>query len=658
MDCLFVGAGAIAEAYADALSGTDLTLAGVCDINRSRAVALADTYAPEAAVFADLEAALAGCDAPLVVNLTGHRAHAEVTRTALTAGRHVYSQKPLALDGETAADLVTLAADRGLGLRVAPDTPDAPAQRLSGRLLADGRLDDIGVVYAHAHVGRVTEWHDRPDAFLAVGPLYDGAVYPLTLLTAWFGPVRRVRTADALDIWPEHADRTPETHSHVEATLEFDGPVVRLSASLYVPHRGQEFYGMEIHGDEGSLYLEDTGAMSIDRDTVQFGRAGREYAAVPPQTPTEDRDYIDAVVDFAADIAAGRSPRDSARRGAHVTAVCNAVEQAVTGSDGINVPDRGVSPKPVAAPTIRPAEETPVGNRPHALRLPSIGFGCSRYRGDRYVDRVDSIATALDAGYRLLDTAELYGNEHRIGTVLDAPGAPDRDSLFVLGKAWRTNHRREHLLEACAGSLDELGIDTFDCYTLHWPTAWAHTDSLERLAEKPIDKQEALTFPETETGERATADVPLAQAWRNLEAVHERDWARRLGICNVDREQLETIHAVGSVDPAVVQVEVHPYRPQRDLIEYCHDHGIRVIAHSPLSAPGLLEEPVLEAIGEEHGLSPAEVVVAWNRTRGVVPIPSSTTPTHIVANLAAGAERLDAAAMARVDELADPTFER
>jgi len=292
------------------------------------------------------------------------------------------------------------------------------------------------------------------------------------------------------------------------------------------------------------------------------------------------------------------------------------------------------------------------------LSLPPIGCGCSRYRGDEYVDRRASIATALDAGYRLLDSAELYGNEFRIGELLAAPGSPDREHLTILGKVWRTNHKREHLVEATAGSLDELGIDAFDCYMLHWPEAWAHQGALDRLAEKPVERQESLTFPTNDDGDPATAPISLTDAWANLEAVAERGWADTLGVCNVSRSQLETIIEVGSIPPAVVQIERHPYQPQTDLVEWCHDHGISVVAHSPLSAPGLLDEPLLADIGETYGLSAAGVVLAWNATQGVVPIPSSTTEAHIVDNATAVATRLAPDDCERIAWLCDPEFNR
>lgn len=656
MQTLLVGAGDIASAYADALESSFLSVAGVCDLDGDRAARLADRVGGPA--FTDFSTALATVDAPLVVNLTSHAAHAEVTRQALRAGRHVYSQKPLALDATEAANLLDTARENDLALGCAPETPRAPSQQRAARLLADGRLGTVRLGYAHAHVGRVTEWHDRPDSFLAVGPLYDGGVYPLTLLTAWFGPVERVRTADTLTIWPDWEAQQPSVPSHVEATLAFaSGPTVRLTASLYAPHRSREFYGLELHGDDGSLFVADAGAMADDRDAVQFGRLGREYTTVPPQSPTEAASYVDPLERLAAGIEDGNPSRASGRRGAHVVAICNAIETAADTGGSVRVSTHGVQQKSVTAPAVGPTPASQSAST-QTLQLPAIGFGTSRYRDGEYVDRVDAIETALDAGYRLFDTAELYGNEHRIGDLLSAPGAPDRDHLFVLGKVWRTNHRREDLLTAAATSRDELGIEAFDTYALHWPEAWAHQGDLQRLAEKPVERQEALTFPETDDGTVATADIPLAAAWENLEQVAERGWARSLGASNVTQTQLETILDAGTVDPALVQIEHHPYRPQRDLVRFCQEHDISVVAHSPLSAPGLLSEAVLEDIGATHGLTPAETVLAWNVTRGVVPIPSSNTRAHIVSNLAVANERLSDDEMARIDGLRDPSFSR
>ncbi|MFB9822686.1 aldo/keto reductase [Halobaculum roseum] len=686
MDCLFVGAGAVARQYAVGLDASPLSLAAVCDLDRERAESFAADVADERpfgadgdagggdadtpAVYADLDAMLVAESAPLVVNLTSHAAHAAVTRTCLEADRHVFSEKPLALDPAEAGGLLALARDRDLALGCAPIAPDCDAQRHARTLLSDGRLGDVGLVYATAHVGRVTEWHDRPDSFLSVGPLYDGAVYPLSVLVDWFGPVTRVRSADAVDAWPEREPRRPEAPAHVEATVEFaDGPVVSLRASLYADHRSREFYSLECHGDDGTLYLADAGAMAADCDAVRVRGGDRESVPAPHPRPRRERSHLDGPERLARAVGRGDRPRASARRAAHVVAVCAAIEAEATDPDGTGRAvgavrgdggDAGAAGELAAAVGARsaPAVRPPAWGRDagSALRLPPVGFGCSRYRGDEYVDRIDSIATALDAGYRLLDSAELYGNESRIGDLLASPGTPDREGLFLLGKAWNTNHGR--LREACEGSLAELGIDSFDCYALHWPDAWAYTEPLRELAERPVEERERLTFPEDDDGERATADRDLADTWRDLAALREEGLTRTIGVCNVDLDRLRDLVAETGIEPALVQVERHPYTPRSELVEWCHDRGIRVIAHSPLSAPGLLDDPVVGAVAEEADATPAGVVLAWNVAAGVVPIPASNDPEHVVDNLAAARIELSTEQRRRLGGLADPEFER
>ncbi|MFA1611677.1 aldo/keto reductase [Halobellus rubicundus] len=670
MECAFVGAGAVAEKYAAGLDASPLELTAVCDLDAERAERLADSY--DAAAYDDLDALLDAEAAPLVANLTSHAAHADVTEACLSRDRHVFSEKPLALDADRAFALVETAERRGLALGCAPINHRCDAQRHARWLLGDGRLGPIRLGYAHAHVGRVTEWHNSPESFLAVGPLYDGAVYPLNLLVTWFGPVDRVRTADALDVWPARENRRPERPAHVEATLAFEtGPVVRLTASLYAPHRSREFNSLELHGDDGSLYLADSGALAADRDTVAVGGAGRPYVSAPYPAPRRRRAYLAGPERLAERVAADGPTTAGARRAAHVVAVCNAIERAAeTGeSVGVDTDDstRAALETERSPPPVRPLEDADrsvesvvrgVGSpgRDAALRLPPIGFGCSRYRDGDYVERIDSIATALDAGYRLLDSAELYGNEARIGDLLDSPGAPDREGLFLLSKVWNTNH--EHVAEACEGTLAELGVDALDSYLLHWPDAWRYQGPLRALAERPPDEQEALTFPTDADGDPDAVDVPLAETWARMERLVDRGLTRTLGVCNVSLSDLETILESARVPPAIVQIESHPYLPRTELIEACHARGIRVLAHSPLSAPGLLDEPALAAVADAHEASPAAAALAFHVDRGVVPIPASNDPDHVVDNLAAARLRLTEADRERLATLADPGFER
>ncbi|MEF8840387.1 MAG: aldo/keto reductase [Haloarculaceae archaeon] len=660
MDCAFVGAGRVAERYVAGLDESPLRLTGVCDLDAGRAERLA--AAEHATAYTDLDAMLAAESAPLVVNLTSHAAHAPVTRTCLGDGRHVFSEKPLALESEAAAGLVRAARERGLSLGCAPENHLADAQRHARALLSDGRLGPVRFAGATANVGRVEEWHDRPGSFLEVGPLYDGAVYPLSLLVAWFGPIERVRRADALDVRPrdgtlERGSDRPSAVSHVEATLEFaDGPVLALRASFYVDHRSREFYGLELHGDDGTLYLDDTGALSATRDAVTVRGGDRDPTVAPHPVPERERPHLAGPERLARAVERGRRTRRSARRGAHVVAVCAAVERAASEGGSVELDDAGdaisVERRPPNPPPIRPRG----GTARAAVRLPPVGFGCSRYREGEYV--APAFGAAVDAGYRLFDTAELYGNEWRLGSFLGGRGGPDREGVFLLGKPWRTNHGPGDLRAACEGSLEELGVESFDCYALHWPDAWAHRGELCELSKLPVDEQERRTFPTDAAGDPVRAEHTLLETWERMEGLHDYGLARTLGVCNVTLPQLARLVDAARVPPALVQVERHPYRPRTDLVGWCHRRGIRVVAHSPLSAPGLRSDPAVEAVASDAGATPAEVVLAWNVRRGVVPIPSTTAPHHAVSNLAAARCRLDADAMARLDGLADPEFER
>ena len=663
MECAFVGAGAVARKYAADLDASPLDLVAVCDLDADRAESLADAH--DAATYTDLDSLLAAEPARVVVNLTSHAAHALVTESCLDAGRNVFSEKPLALDADRAADLVATADERGLALGCAPINHQCDAQRHAASFLADGRFGPVRLGYAHAHVGRVTEWHESPESFLSVGPLYDGAVYPLSLLVSWFGPVDRVRVADALDVWPDRESQTPDRPAHVEATLGFAaGPVIRLTASLYAPHRSREFNSLELHGDDGSLHLADSGALAAESETVSIGGVGRPYVAAPHPASRREQPYLSGPERLAAAVDRGEAPTADAERAAHVVAVCNAIERAAEAGEPAAVPHAGLRPRDPGSgiPPVRPATESTdttggAGSaRTAAVRLPPVGFGCTRYRDGEFVDRIDSIATALDAGYRLFDTAELYGNEARIGDLLDAPGSPDREGLFLISKVWRTNH--EHVAEACRGSLAEFGVDAVDSYLLHWPDAWAHRGPLSELAELSPAEQAEVAFPTDDDGDPETVAVSLPETWRRLEEVCEAGLTRTIGVCNVSLDQLETVLDTARIPPAIVQVESHPYRPRTDLIEACHDHGIRVLAHSPLSAPGLLDEPVLAEIAEEHDATPAAVAVAYHVDRGVVPIPASNDPDHVVANFAAARLDLTDADRDRLEALEDPEFER
>jgi predicted dehydrogenase len=257
MRVALVGAGNIAARYAARIVASPrLELAGATDLDGARAVEL--VAAQGGRVYPDLAAVLADDGIDTVVNLTVPQAHYEVAASALAAGKHVHNEKPLALRHEEARQLVDLAGEHGVRLSSAPTTLLGEAQQTLWKLVRDGAIGRVRAVYAEANWGRIEDWHPDPRSLYAVGPHVDVGVYPLTILTAMFGPVRRVQSfATTLDAERTLLDGTsfaPAAPDFVVGVLEHeDGVLTRLTATFYVPPSKQR--GLELHGDDGSLYL-------------------------------------------------------------------------------------------------------------------------------------------------------------------------------------------------------------------------------------------------------------------------------------------------------------------------------------------------------------------------------------------------------------------
>lgn len=283
------------------------------------------------------------------------------------------------------------------------------------------------------------------------------------------------------------------------------------------------------------------------------------------------------------------------------------------------------------------------------MNVPPIGFGCSPFRpGGRRVDLEAAVRAAVAAGYRLFDVAELYGNERAVGRALRCPGAPARGALCLVGKVWRTNFRPAALRAACEGSLRRLGFDAFDLYLLHAPEAWRHLGPLVDVEEAGWDELERRALPRDAQGHPATDDVPLAETWEAMQDLVRRGLAGRIGVSNFEPAGIEKL---GSEPPAANQIACSPYAPSRPTVDWCRLRRIRLLAHSPLSAPGLLAEPLLRHVARRRGCSPAQVVLRWNVQLGRVPLPSSVDPAHIAENLRSLDFELDAGDVAAVDSL-------
>ncbi|HYU33892.1 MAG TPA: aldo/keto reductase [Thermoanaerobaculia bacterium] len=280
------------------------------------------------------------------------------------------------------------------------------------------------------------------------------------------------------------------------------------------------------------------------------------------------------------------------------------------------------------------------------MNLPPIGFGCSPYRpGGRRVDLEGAVRVAAELGYRLFDLAELYGNERAVGRALRPF---PRSELFLVGKVWQTNFRPAALRQACESSLLRLGADAFDLHLLHAPEAWRHLGPLGDPEEVGWEEFERRVVPRDAQGNLLTDDVPLAETWEAMRDLVRRGLTRRIGVSNFSPQQIEDL---GLELPAANQIACSPYEPNAGTAAWCRQRGIRLMAHSPLWAAGLLAEPLLRDLASRHRASPAQIVLRWNLQKGLVPLPSSTDPDYIAENLRALDLVLDDVTMAAVDSL-------
>ena len=321
-----VGTGNIAGGYArDALSYPEIRLVAATDLDPSRAAAFAEENGCRA--HASLDDLLADDAVDIVINLTVHQAHFDVTKRALEAGRHVYSEKPLALRASEARELVDLATTRGLRLGCSPSTFLGEAQQTATALIRSGRLGTVRAIYAEVNWGRIETWHPAPAPFFEVGVLVDVGVYPLTLVTTMLGPARAVQ-AWGWDLKPERValDGTPfriGSPDLIVAAIELDGgAILRLTASFYVGRPARLTGGLEFHGDDASLAIDSF--QDFDA-TVEVGPYDGAYEPVAPvRPPFRGTAWARGVAEMATAIAEGRPHRASAEQAAHVVDILDA----------------------------------------------------------------------------------------------------------------------------------------------------------------------------------------------------------------------------------------------------------------------------------------------------------------------------------------------
>jgi predicted dehydrogenase len=342
-----VGAGVIAQRYAERIGEVDgLQLAGATDTRPERAQRLTAEHGGVA--YASLGDLLADDSVDTVVNLTVAAAHVEVTSAALGAGKHVHTEKPVALRGEDAHALAQLARERGVRLSCAPATLLGEAQQTAWKVVRDGGIGEVRVVYAECNWGRLETWHPEPEGLYLAGPLVDVGVYPLTILTAMFGPIRRV-TAHAATLEPvrtrkDGARFTLETPDFWVAVCEHSsGVLTRLTATFWVRPGKQR--GLEFHGTDASLWLP-TWAEADSR--LQRTTNGEDYEDVPLlREPYHGIDWAAPLLELAEAIRDGRPHRMGAEHAAHVVDVLNAADRSRHGGGAVGVTSEFELPPPL-----------------------------------------------------------------------------------------------------------------------------------------------------------------------------------------------------------------------------------------------------------------------------------------------------------------------
>jgi 2,5-diketo-D-gluconate reductase A len=231
----------------------------------------------------------------------------------------------------------------------------------------------------------------------------------------------------------------------------------------------------------------------------------------------------------------------------------------------------------------------------NGVRMPQLGFGVFQVGDD---EARAAVATALECGYRSIDTAALYGNEHGVGVAVSASGIP-REELFVTTKLWNADQGAGLVLPAFERSIDKLGLDYVDLYLIHWPVP-----SRDRFVE----------------------------TWEAFQGLYAEGRMRAIGVSNFTPPQLTRLLEETAVVPAVNQVELHPGFQQPELRAFHRAHGIATEAWSPLGQGAALTHPVITRLAERHEKTPAQVVLRWHLDLGNVVIPKSVTPGRIREN--------------------------
>lgn len=290
-------------------------------------------------------------------------------------------------------------------------------------------------------------------------------------------------------------------------------------------------------------------------------------------------------------------------------------------------------------------------------RLPTVGLGMWK------VDPAAApglVGDAVDAGYRHFDCACDYGNEAEVGAGLKqviADGRCQRDDLWVTSKLWNTYHAAEHVRPACERSLRDLGLDHLDLYLIHFPIPQKFVPFEERYPP-------AWFFdPNASSPKVELAPVPVSETWGAMEKLVDDGLVKNIGVCNFSTALLRDLSFHARIQPAVLQVELHPYLTQQKLLRYCREADIAVTGFSPLGAQSyfqlnmaeqgesVLQNPTIMDIAAKHGRTPAQIALRWGVQRGTSVVPKTANQERLRENLAVFDFELSADEVTAIDAL-------